>query len=704
MKMPRSLMLLMVLWGATAVVAAEEQAAGSAAAVDTSKWQCKFCTFEEGRSTELEVGVGSVSEDSFKFGEYTGLHEEGTYLVGGAWVRYRGEDAAYYDLEANDLGLDSRFIGLQGGKQGEYDLFLEYNQLPHFISDSARTPFVGSGSDTLTLPPGWVRAGTTGGMTALAASLRALDIETERKSLGLGVRFFPAPKWQSSVKARHEIKEGTQRIAGAVQFVSAQLAQPVDYVTDEIDASATYSGGRLQARFGYYGSVFRNRDESLTWEIPFLVVPTAGQLALPPDNQFHQLLASLGYQLNKKTRLSADLAVGRGEQDEDFLPASTAIAVALPRTSLDGRVDTLTANLGINSALTERWQLNAAYRYNDRDNETPQATYTWVSTDVFISPTPRTNLPYSFTLRTVEVSADYRTAPHTKVSFGVDREIHERTFQEVEETRENTIWLKLIERPKDNVDLLFKVARADREVSNYDPVAEIVPAQNPLLRKFNMADRERDIVGLQATVTASDRVSFGAGLALANSDYTDSTIGLLESRELNVNADTSVMLSEKTSVHFFIDHQRIKSEQAGSQAYPAPPPVIPTPADWFADEDDTINTAGIGVKHVLMENKLDVGADYTVSQSRGEITVTPAVPGPPFPDLKTKLNSLKLFATYRLKEKLSLNAAYWKESYDTSDWQLDGVMPSTTPSVLTFGETSPEYDVNVVSVSVRYKF
>ncbi len=219
-----------------------------------------------------------------------------------------------------------------------------------------------------------------------------------------------------------------------------------------------------------------------------------------------------------------------------------------------------------------------------------------------------------------------------------------------------------------------------------------------------MADRERDIVGLQATVTASDRVSFGAGLALANSDYTDSTIGLLESRELNVNADTSVMLSEKTSVHFFIDHQRIKSEQAGSQAYPAPPPVIPTPADWFADEDDTINTAGIGVKHVLMENKLDVGADYTVSQSRGEITVTPAVPGPPFPDLKTKLNSLKLFATYRLKEKLSLNAAYWKESYDTSDWQLDGVMPSTTPSVLTFGETSPEYDVNVVSVSVRYKF
>ncbi|NIO42681.1 MAG: MtrB/PioB family decaheme-associated outer membrane protein, partial [Burkholderiales bacterium] len=361
------------------------------------------------------------------------------------------------------------------------------------------------------------------------------DIETKRKSLGLGVKFLPGSKWQTVVKGRHEIKEGTQNFAGASVFTASQFLQPVDYVTDELDVSASYLGQRFQARFGYYGSVFNNKDDSLTWDNPFTFTgvqdpATKGRLALPPDNEFHQLLASFGYQINKKTRLTADLTAGRGEQDEDFLPYTinpTVVGVQpLPRTSLDGRVDTLTAYLRFNSVITERWQFNAAYKYNDRDNKTAQATYNPVLTDAFVSPTARVNLPYSFTENVLNLSADYRLAPKAKGSLGFDYEAIERTFQEVDETKDKTFWGQFRTRAQGNVDVLLKLAYADRSISDYTPVPEIFPAQNPLMRIYNMADRERLSSVIQVIAAPRETVSVGGGLEFANSDYDKSEIGL----------------------------------------------------------------------------------------------------------------------------------------------------------------------------------
>ena len=72
--------------------------------VDTSNWRCKFCEFEEGWYSDFTLGIGYVSDDSFKFGEYNGLHDKGTYLIADGNARYRSEDAMYLDLSVSDLG------------------------------------------------------------------------------------------------------------------------------------------------------------------------------------------------------------------------------------------------------------------------------------------------------------------------------------------------------------------------------------------------------------------------------------------------------------------------------------------------------------------------------------------------------------------------------------------------------------------------
>lgn len=675
--------------------------AAGQAVPDPLKWQCKLCKFDDGLSGTVEVGGAYVSDSSSKFGEYNGLNKEGGYFLGDFNARFRGKDGAYWNVDAANLGLDTRSLDAEGGRQGGYKLLLKYQELPHFISDSARTPFIGSGGASLTLPAGFPASTTA--LMPLASTLQQVDLETKRKELGVGASWTPARAWEYGVNVRHQVREGTMGTAGAFFVTASQLVMPVDHVTDQMDVSASYTGSRLQAKLAYYGSSFSNNNPSLTWQNPFTAPgfpgAVAGQLAQAPDNEFHQLSANLGYQLAERTRATADIAVGRMLQDQQFLAPTlnTALAVpALPRTSLDGRVNTLNANFEVNSAVTDRLRVKAAYLHNDRDNQTPQSTYSWVTTDMFLAPSQRTNLPYGFTQDKVQLRADYRAAERITTTVGYDYDSVERTFQEVDTTRENTIWGKLASRQLDGFDWSLKLAHSDRSNSSYQPVPAIIPPENPLLRKYNMADRTRDRAELRANIAATETLSIGFQADASRDDYSGSTIGLTSGKELNVGGDLTMMLSDQTSVHLFANYQEIKSEQSGSQAFSTP--------DWSGENKDTINLYGVGVKHVAIKNKLELGADYTVTRSKGAIAVSTAANEPAFPDLSTSRDSLRLHATYRIKENVSLRAGYWYERYDSYNWALAGVAPDTIPNVLTFGLQPPQYDVHVIAMSVRYKF
>lgn len=697
-------MILFILLSAqaAAVTAVENSTSGGQGSVDISQWECKYCPFEEGVSGNLELGLGYVSKDSFKFGEYTGLNDKGGFLIGNAAARFRDKGANYWNIDASNLGLDSRALKAERGRQGKYKMFLHYEELPHFLSDSAATPFLGRGSGSLTLPGGWVAGSDTAGMTALAASLQPVDLETQRKNLGVGVSLIPAPEWEYAVNFRHDTREGMKRIAGSFFFNSAQLVQPIDYVTDQLDASASYTGKKWQTKIAYYASTFKNDISSLTWQNPYTAAggETAGQLALPPENQFHQILAMVGYQFSDKTRGTADIAIGRMKQDESFLPVTLNSTLpgypfTPPRSSLDGQVDTLNANFKVTSVLSDLLRLNAVYSYNDHDNQTPQATYNWVTTDSLVA-TPRTNLPYSFTQNKLKLSADYGSATKLRTSVGFDHEASERTYQQVTNTDENTVWAKFITRAMDKTDFTFKIAHAKRDTSGDETVPGLTPPDNPLMTKYNLADRTRDSAGFRADIAASETVNVGMGFDYSRDDYSNSAIGLTKSEDFSIGGDVSMVFTKQTSAHFFLNLEQIRSIQAGSQLFATP--------DWTGANKDTFHVFGIGVKHAMIKDKLDVGADYTVSNSLGKVTVTTGAPDPAFPDLESRLNSLKLYATYRLKDNMSLQGAYWFERYSTRNWMLENVASGTIPNVLSLGEQPPSYRASVLSVSLRYNF
>jgi MtrB/PioB family decaheme-associated outer membrane protein len=678
---------------------------------DTSKWACKWCEYNTGATYNLSGGFGYVSNDSYKFGQYTGLGTKGSFAIFDGEGKYRAEDGHNWELFARVLGSDRISAGASGGKQGSYDLYMDYDQFPNLIQDTARTPL--SGNTALQLPANWVRADTTAGMTELQNSLHPVSLEEERRRLTLGGSLLPARDWTTALRYRRDEKTG-RRATGApiggpliagfpFQTQSTLLAKPVDSVTHLLDANASYLTERSHVNVGYQGSVFDQKNDSLTWQNPFNDLTgsgaDAGRMALPPDNQFHQLYATLGTRLGNATRVTARLAIGRMEQNESLLPYSITPGLQnpLPRSSADGEVNTRNVQLKVGSRPTRNLSLNAAFTYNDRHNETPRTDYDYIITDTTLASDSRTNLNYSFTRESLDLNGAYRFNQVTRVLFGYKRNDIERTLQQIEKNSQDSYWAAVALSPHATLDFDLRYTRSERDGSEFGLVPETEPPQNPLIRKYNMADRDRDAWKGAVFYTPSQVVSIGLTVESTTDEYPDSAIGLTEADNLSASIDASVNPSPEVRMNFFASHQDIESTQLGSQSFSTP--------TWGAESKDSFGSAGFTFSYMPDGKRFSLNLNYLYSASFGAIEIQDSIdPAQQFPDNDTTLNRAELYLDYRASDELSWRLGWLYEKYDSTNWSIDGVNPDTMANVLSLGEKAFNYSVHVPVISMSYEF
>jgi MtrB/PioB family decaheme-associated outer membrane protein len=674
----------------------------SAAEVDTSQWKCAKCPYTKGTTGTVDAGAGYVSDDSTTFGNYTGLQKKGPYLDLGGQVTHRGEDGYFADLSASDLGLDIRRLEGQAGREGLYTLKVGYAEIPRYFAEGAQTPFLGNGGNALTLPTGvGFPAGDTASMP-LGSTLKPVELGYKARRFDLSGTWIGQENWTYRVSLRRDVRDGSKPTAGSFYNTASQLAAPVDQTTDQFEVAASYVTRQFQATLAYQISQFRNGNESLTWENPFNPVvtgATTGQLAQAPDNEFHQIVGSIGYQFTQQIRASADFAAGRGTQNASYLSSTlnpTLAVPSLPASSLDARTDTYNANVKVTYTPVENLRLNAIYAWDVRDAQTDILAYPYVATDMFVDPALRSNTPFDLTQNRFKLNGDYRGPDTWKFSAGADWDRRERNFQEVVKTDETTLWGRASVQALESVALSLNLAHADRNPSTYGTSYWFGAPQNPLMRKYNLAARTRNTGGARADWSVSESFTLGVGLDYAKDDYNETQIGLTDSETFNLALDLSYALSEGTRLHAFAQGERMKSNQAGSQTYGAP--------DWTGKVEDKFEVLGFGIKHAAIPDKLDLGADLSVSRARSDTSVQTAAGEPPFPTAKTSRDVFKLYASYKLNDSTWLNGSWWYESYTSDDWRLDGVQPATVYNLLAFGNQAPRYHQNVVRVSVRYQF
>jgi MtrB/PioB family decaheme-associated outer membrane protein len=689
--------------------------AQDAAAVDTSGWKCAQCPFEEGKlEADVEAGAENVDGTQAKFGDFTGLDEDGVYplLAGSAGESY--ESGTYWTITGRDLGLDARELTFDGGRAGRAEFGLELSQLPHTIFDTTATPFVESSTASLTLPAGFVRAGTTGQMTTLPSALHPLDVGYDRDTLALDADVWLGPRWSTSIEYQRQEREGSTRDSASFGFSALEYLQPVEDSTDVVALALEYAGERLTGRLAYEASFYSNDDPVITWDNPYPGTLT-GRRQLAPDNSAQHLDASLLYRLGERTTLSATAVVGRLEQDDDFLPYATDPALAptpLPRVSLDGEVDTTQLGLVLTTDAAPLWsaleglRLRADVRYDERDNSTPQDAYDYVVTDTFTT-SPATNLPYGFEQLRYGLSGTWnlrhllRFLPpgqRLQISGGWRHDDIERTFQDAPETSEDSGWGRLRYQPWRWLDVAMKLGAAKREADDYRATSLLAAPQNPLMRKFYVADRERDFADAEINLLPSETLSFTVTGRYAEDDYFKSQVGLQSSRTAGATFAGSWTFAESAaslSAHYGWDE--INARQQGSGAFAA--------ADWNAVTEDVLRSGGLALHLPRVTAQLALGLEVFFANTDGDITTaSSSSPSGTLPQLRSRMNGGELTGEYRFSPALTVRAALRYEHFDADDWQLDGVEPATVATLLSLGADAYDYDVELIELAFTYRF
>ena len=677
---------------------------------------------------EVELGAGYVFDDAYHFGRYNGLVDQGTYVIGNVRAKQYGEAGDYWRLRGTHLGLDSRYLRLDSGVQGQQEYFVEFDQIPDYENDTAWTPFHPAGGNRLFLPADF-------DVDNVNSFLLPFDQHTERKRLGVGARFFIKSRWELDGSFRHETKDGTDWIGGAMGPLEGErlmekttgtlLPEPIDYETNKMNLALRYTSRETQVEFAYHGSLFTNHESSLTWQDPFDLART-GRIGLEPDNQMHQLSVTLGHWLSPTSRLTALASMARLTQDDHYLPYSTGeTAFSLPRDSLDGEVRVKRGMLKLTSQPLRRLRLSAQYRYDERDNDTDIEDYYYALADgrVVMTAVPRQNDPLSYKRHLLDLTANYRINSKMSLRGGYQyKHMHrDSNDQERDATREHTLSAKWKYRFSPAWDMALYGEATRRSGNNYDPRVN----ENPAMRVFNLADVDRTKVGTSISYLPTDRLTLGLTAEYLDDDYSDSPLGLTEAQQPSLMLNASYLINDQISTHAFYSHEEYTSRNAGTEDANS---VLP---DWYAELKDTIDSFGLGAKFTGLFHKWDFGADLVYTRSRSEIDMTSYIsrvsnedsaaefdPGvQQFPDLKTSLRSLQLWGVYQYNDKIAYKFSYWYEAYNTEDWSVDNIQVDSfvDPYVnnagdtldggqLLFGEDRLDYTQHVVGVSVNVKF
>jgi MtrB/PioB family decaheme-associated outer membrane protein len=673
----------------------------NAQAVDTSDWACEYCPFETGHQGDYAVGATNVDDDSAYFGNATGYDEEGTYANVDGEGSYAG-DTQRMRWRLEDLALDSRVAELEGGRPGKFDYNLAWRELPRRQFNTTSTIFAQSGNNSLVLPAGWVDAPLTPGMTELDSSLVSRNIESDRSVLEIGGRYLPTNRFSFSADYRRQEQDGLKMYGGSTFTNASVLPMPFDYTTDEVDIGLRYNGDSSFVSLSWYLSDFQNENQSLQWENPFTPSPGADTLAMAqaPDSEFSQITLAAGYSWpDLRTVMSASASIGEIDQSSALLPYTInplVAADALPRSSLDGSVDTTNIAFSLTSRIIDKSRIRLTYRYDERDNGTPQDTWNRVITDMIVSGDLEQNIPYSFERTIFSISGDYDLFRQLRLSAGYDYKELDRDFQEVASQDESSGWGRVRWRPGNTVEIDLRGGTAKRDVDLYDEGVAVSLGQNPLMRKYHLAYRFREFGELKFTWSPLEvPVSIVLNGLYADDDYQESQIGLTSGEELSYTADFSWSFSETGSLYVNYGVDSLESVQLGSEFFGDP--------DWRGTNDDDFTTIGAGIHLRQISDNIDLLLDYSHSEGESQIVIDDAASAAdPFPDLNTTIDYLRLSLAYQRSERLGFDLNLSYQTFEADDWTLQGVAPGTIPDVLSLGALPYDDEALWIGIGIRY--
>jgi MtrB/PioB family decaheme-associated outer membrane protein len=696
-----------------------------------------------------EIGVGYVSDENFEFGEYNALDDDEAFVIGNLDFS-GGEGGSLWNLSVSDLGLDTR-EGSGTWRNEAWTITLEYDGQKQVKNNTGRTPF--RGGELLLLPDAWVSGVNTSDFTALADSLRDVDLEIERDIYRLGVsyRFNEALNVEGSVA--YEEKEGHRDRGGATGGnISAGdaviIPGRIDEENLEFELALNYNAGNLALSGSFFYNDFENQSDITQWQNPYsnfgpdVAYPEGfGGLGEAPDNEFYRGRLMGTWIISPTLRLQVDGSYGKTEQDQNYLPftvneALLADAAPLPRDNLDGELETSTFDASLFWNPIRKLRLEGYFHGEERDFDVPRDGYQYVLGDAYAIPDESGrlyNTAHDYHVDTWGIEGSYPLPLKSKLWLTYEYEEVERDNAAVMKADEDRYKLRyrlpILSNLNMRIEALYGDRNADEYVWDQSYYASLDPERinatpdsqrylnHPLLSQQHIATREQVEAKLDLDWQPIASWNLALNLLYRENDYDETDLGLTDEEFNSASFTASWVASDSLVLTAWSSYNEYETQQSGrafrggieKNAFEVVPP-LPQASDpgrnWDTEVEDEVISVGLGVQWQVSD-RLGLSADYSYMDTESEYDFAngggEGLSDDPLPsDYENEMHHLILEGAWHYRENMSigLNYQYW--NYDSDDWA--SVAPDTIDKVLTLGAEPADEDLHYIGTSIIYRW
>jgi MtrB/PioB family decaheme-associated outer membrane protein len=658
----------------------------------------------------IDFGVrgSDVSGDRDRFERYRDVGD-GAYIDRFQWAR--ATDSQIFRVAGTNAGRrDQRFEGLFE-QTGRFRATFMWDQIPLRISSDTRSPYRLEGSGILRLEDS-IRLGIQEGRNTLAdiVPLAGVFETAYRRHTATGSFLLHATP-EVDIRGRFSTAQRRGYVPWGASFglnLAVEVPMPMENRTTDARMEVGWTRGRSLLRLNYDGSWFQNDIERLTWDNPIRFTDTfnplaylsgagtaTGRMALAPSNQMHTVGATGSMAMAHRSRLTATVAFGANTQDAEILPHTINSALApieLPRDRADARIRIGVANVSFTSRPWRAVNLTARYRLHDRRNTTPHFEVgDRVRMDQQREAFDPANLGkhgpefHDISRHRLDLEAAYSPIALTSVRVGYGHTRTSRTHRIFELTTENTIRASVDTHASPWVGFRAQVERSSRDGHDFNPLALVLAGEQPAMRHYDVADRERTRVTGMATVTPLGFLGLNAAVTVGNDDFRESYFGLRDNRH-TVYSVGSDLTGGPAVLSLSLARERYTTFQLSRQANPGAQFNDPT-RDWGTDANERVHSviSHLELTELVPRTQMRLTYDFSRSRTRylyelgtppGERTlpegspVSTLLPVTQLPPVSNAIHSAQFDSRYFLTPRIAVGFVYWYERYRVEDFAL----------------------------------
>jgi len=653
----------------------------------------------------------SVTGDSARFQRYRDLRDGP--LADNVLLNRRGETWTLRAAAVKPGYRDQRFTA-DYRLVGKVKAFFDWNQIPLFISSDTRTLYSEVSPGVFRLPDA-MQASNQAGTTTIrdfVGSATQFDLRTRRDIGQFDFVYTANRDLDLKFNVTNTRRNGAIPYGASFGFSNdIELPAPIDQRTTDAKASLEWANRDALVSIGWDGSWFNNNVDAMIWDNPLKITdspsyssaysdgrgPAQARMALWPDNTMQYVHGTGSFSTPARGRLTAYLAVGASKQNEALLPHtinSLIPVVPLARPTAEAEIRNTMFNVLYVARPFRPFMVNARYRYNDLDNRTPpfemfgRVRFDGVLDDASAAEPPEF---YSVKRENFDVDGTFSGLPFTSIKVGYGSAISDRTFRIFEKTNENTFRVSADSTGNRYVTLRALFENSVRTGKALDEELLIDIGEQPGMRHFDIADRDRKRFTLIATVMPISTLGFNASAAVAREDYPESEFGLRDVDSNQYSAGVDFLPSDRVGVNLTYAWERYGTLSASRTASPGDQFTDPR-RNWFTDYAGKVSNIDAVVDLAAVAPKTDVRLTINWSDVKDTYTylLAPQTTLPAPSQLAPVLNELfrgTVDVTHRLTNRLRLGASYWYEDYNTEDFALgeltltDIALPAVQPGV-----------------------